>query len=100
MCSSDLRGTASLLAGRGTGVAVAAAALFVLIAAGIYLPGRGARAVVLLAAAVAVLIWVVGENFGGILAGSGTDPNTGPLLVLLAAAYWPRRAAVDGVLEK
>ena len=27
--------------------------------------------------------------FGGILTGSGTDPNTGPLLMLLAAAYWP-----------
>jgi hypothetical protein len=39
-------------------------------------------------------------HFGGILAGSGTDPNTGPVLVLLAAAYWPRRAAVDGVRQK
>jgi hypothetical protein len=94
------RGTASLLAGRGTGVSVALAVLFVLIAAGIYLPGRGARAAVLLAAAAALLIWVVGENFGGILAGIGTDPNTGPVLVLLAAAYWPRRVAVDGVRQK
>ena len=94
------RGTASLLAGRGTGVSVAPAVLFVVIAAGIYLPARGARAAVALAAAVALLIWVVAENFGGILAGSGTDPNTGPVLVLLAAAYWPRRAAVDGVRQK
>jgi hypothetical protein len=94
------RGTASLLAGRGTGVSVALAALFVVIAAGIYLPPRGARATAAVAAAVALLIWVVAENFGGILAGSGTDPNTGPLLVLLAAAYWPRRAAVDGVRQK
>ena len=94
------RGTASLLAGRGTGVSVAAAVLFVVIAAGIYLPPRGARAAAALAAAVALLIWVVAENFGGILAGSGTDPNTGPVLVLLAAAYWPRRAAVDGVRQK
>jgi hypothetical protein len=94
------RGTASLLAGRGTGVSVVLAALFVVIAAGIYLPGRGSRAAVLLAAVIALLIWVVGENFGGILAGVGTDPNTGPVLVLLAAAYWPRRAAVDGAAQK
>ena len=75
--------------------------LFAVIAAGIYLPTRGARA----AAGAGggrrgLLIWVVAENFGGILAGSGTDPNTGPVLVLLAAAYWPRRAAVDGVRQK
>ena len=94
------RGTASPLAGRGTGVSVGLAVLFVVIAAGGYLPGRGARATVALAAAVALLIWVAGENFGGILAGSGTDPNTGPVLVLLAAAYWPRRVAVDGVRQK
>jgi hypothetical protein len=94
------RGTASLLAGRGTGVSVALAVLFVVIAAGSYLPPRGARATAALAAAVALLIWVVAENFGGILAGSGTDPNTGPLLLLLAAAYWPRRVAVDGVRQK
>jgi hypothetical protein len=94
------RGTASLLAGRGTGVSVALAVLFVVIAAGVYLPGRGARGAVALAAAAALPIWVVGENFGGILAGSGTDPNTGPVLLLLAAAYWPRRAAVDGVRQE
>ena len=27
--------------------------------------------------------------------GQGTDPNTGPLLVLLALAYWPRRPLGD-----
>lgn len=39
-----------------------------------------------------VAIWAVGENFGGILTGQGTDPNTGPLIALLALAYWPQRA--------
>jgi hypothetical protein len=91
------RDTASLLAGRGTGVSVVLAVVFAVIAAGIYLPARGARAVVLLAAAVATAIWVVTENFGGILAGSGTDPNSGLLLVLLAAAYWPARRSAAGV---
>jgi hypothetical protein len=67
------------------------------IALGIYLPPRGARAAVLLAAVVATAIWVVGENFGGVFAGSATDPNSGLLLVLLAAAYWPARRSAAGV---
>ena len=45
-----------------------------------------------IAAGLGVLFWVA-EGFGGIFTGQGTDPNTGPLLVLLAACYWqsPRR---------
>ena len=35
------------------------------------------------------MIWVVGQAFGAILAGGATDPNSGPLLALLALAYWP-----------
>jgi hypothetical protein len=87
-------GAASLLDGRGLLTSALLAAGLAVIAAGVFLPPPAARATVLLAAAVAVIIWVVGENFGAILAGSGTDPNTGPLLVLLGAAYWPapRRA--------
>jgi hypothetical protein len=33
-------------------------------------------------------IWIA-EGLGGILTGGGTDPNSGPLLALLALAYWP-----------
>jgi len=32
---------------------------------------------------------------GGILAGGMTDPNSGPLLVLIAAAYWPAKPALS-----
>jgi hypothetical protein len=32
---------------------------------------------------------VVGENFGRVLTGTATDPSTGPVLLLLAVAYWP-----------
>jgi hypothetical protein len=42
-----------------------------------------------LAIVVALVIWVVGEGFGMILAGGATDPNSGLLLVLLALTYWP-----------
>jgi hypothetical protein len=38
---------------------------------------------------VAALTWVIGQALGMILATGATDPNSGPLLVLLALAYWP-----------
>jgi hypothetical protein len=40
---------------------------------------------------VAAALWLA-EGLGGILTGSGTDPNTGPLLALLALAFWPAAA--------
>ena len=39
------------------------------------------------------LFWVTGQGLGGILTGSGTDPNTGPLIVLLALSMVPTRVA-------
>jgi hypothetical protein len=85
------RNAASLLAGTGAMWSVILAVAFAVIAAGIFLPAPGARVIVALAAVTALIIWVIGQNFGGILAGSATDPNSGILLILFAAAYWPRR---------
>lgn len=61
-----------------------------IIALGIFLPAAPARVAVILAIVASAVIWVVGENFGAIFTGSATDPNSGLLLGLLAAAYWPR----------
>jgi hypothetical protein len=44
-----------------------------------------------LAAVAGLACWVVGEDFGQMLTGMATNPNTGPLLILLAAAYWRLR---------
>jgi hypothetical protein len=83
--------TAAAAAGsQGTPVCIALAALFALIAAGILHPAT-TRPALVAAAVVALAIWVLGENFGQVLTGMGTDPNTGPLLVLLTVAYWPLR---------
>jgi len=79
----------SLVNGAGLGVAVVLVVICLVVAIGVFLPVPAARATLVLAAVSAGLIWVVGENFGGILAGGATDPNSGPLLVLLALAYWP-----------
>ena len=46
----------------------------------------------MLAIVVSARIWVVGQDLGAILAGGATDVNSGPLLVLLALAYWPAPA--------
>ena len=37
----------------------------------------------------ATFFWVSGQGLGGIFTGSGTDPNSGPLVVLLALAMVP-----------
>jgi hypothetical protein len=94
------RGLAVPLAHHGTEVAAVLAVAFALVAlGGPVLALR--RPAVMLAVALGVVIWVL-EDFGGILTGSGTDVNSGPLLVLLAATYWPafarrRPAPADAV---
>ena len=87
------RGAASLVSGQGLAASVVLAVALVLIAAGVYLPSPAARATLVLAIVVALVIWVFGEAFGMIMAGGATDPNSGPLLVLLALSYWPLKAA-------
>jgi len=39
--------------------------------------------------AIAVAGWVAVANLGGILTGSTSDVGTGPVLILLALAFWP-----------
>jgi hypothetical protein len=77
----------------GTLASAGLAVLFVIIAAGIFIPAA-TRPVLILAAAVAVAMWGLGQDFGAMFTGSGTDPGTGPLLLLLAAAYWPLHRSV------
>jgi len=86
------RGAAAAIGSHGAVVCAVLAVLFAVIAAGILHPVTTRPA---LAAAVAagLVFWVAGQNFGQLLTGTATDPNSGPLLVLLAAAYWPLRPA-------
>jgi hypothetical protein len=53
---------------------------------------RGVRALARLGIIAAVVagaaIWVA-QDFGELLTGQATDPNLGPLLVVIAAAFWP-----------
>jgi hypothetical protein len=90
------RGGASLVANQGLAASVVLAVALAGIAVGVYLPRPFAKATLALAVVVALVIWVVAEAFGGMLAGGATDPNSGPLLALLALAYWPFKAGSAG----
>jgi hypothetical protein len=85
------RGAAALVSGEGLAASVVLAVALVLIAVGVYLPSPAAKGTLVLAIAVALVIWVFGEAFGMIMAGGATDPNSGPLFVLLALSYCPAK---------
>jgi hypothetical protein len=83
--------TASLLSHRGLTVSIVLAVLLGAVAVGVYLPPGIARVTVALAVVLAVVFWVVGENFGAVFTNTATDVNSGPPLVLVCAAYYRRR---------
>jgi hypothetical protein len=85
------KGAASLVGGQGLATSIILAIALVLIAVGVYRPAGIAKATLVLAIVVAAVIWVFAQALGGVLAGGGTDVNSGPLLALLALAYWPLR---------
>jgi len=84
---------AAALDHRGLAVSVVLAVVLTVIAAGVFLPRPLARGTLVLAFVVTAFIWVFGQAFGQILTGGATDPNSAPLLALLAVAYWPAAAA-------
>ena len=89
------RDTASMFLNHGTTAAILLAVVCVVVAVGVYLPPHFERFTLVLGIVVFVYIWVATENFGGILAGGATDPNSGPLVILLALIYWPLTTARD-----
>jgi hypothetical protein len=82
-------GAARLLAHQGLAASIALAVIFALIALAVFAPAPGLRAAVVAAVVVAAVIWVFGQDLGEIFTGTATDPGSGPLLALLALAYWP-----------
>lgn len=81
--------TAELLLRNGTALATVLGAVCLLIGACVWLPGPFTKLGLALAIVVFATIWVATQNFGGILLGGATDPNSGPLIILLALIYWP-----------
>jgi hypothetical protein len=79
---------ASALSHHGLAVSIVLASALIVVAVGVFLPPPAARVTLVLALVLAAAIWLA-EGLGGMLTGSGTDPNSGPLLALLVIAYWP-----------
>jgi hypothetical protein len=83
------RATASMFLHHGAAAAIVLAVVCAAVAVGVYLPPRFAKITLVFGIVTFVFIWVSTENFGGILAGGATDPNSGPLVIMLALIYWP-----------
>ncbi|MGD0747194.1 MAG: hypothetical protein ABSB68_05240 [Acidimicrobiales bacterium] len=81
---------AHALGSGGESVAVVCAVLSFVIGLGPLL-SRHPTVFLVAGAALALDYWVFGEAFGQVFTGLATDPNTGPLLVLLALALYPNR---------
>ncbi|HEY1920558.1 MAG TPA: hypothetical protein VGH27_33735 [Streptosporangiaceae bacterium] len=88
------RGAASLVNQQGLAASIVFAVVLAGIAVSVFGPPTALRAGVIAAVVVALVIWVPGQDLGEILAGGATDVNSGPLLALIALAYWPARAAL------
>jgi hypothetical protein len=81
------RSLATSLSGDGKPIAAVLLVLSLAIAAGVW--SRWRREVLLLGAFVSLVYWIFGQSLGGLTTGSATDPNIGPLFLLLAVALWP-----------
>jgi len=77
----------------GTAAAIWLAVLCVAIAISVLLPAPVARVILVIGITVFFLIWIGVQNLGGILVGGATDPNSGPVAILLLLMYWPRTDA-------
>ncbi len=80
---------AGLTAGRGLLASLIAAAIMAAVAVMVLIDWHRSAAL-LVGAAIGAFLFVTSEFLGGILTGYGTDPNTGPLLVLFAASLLAR----------
>ncbi|MGC8462112.1 MAG: hypothetical protein ACP5P9_00370 [Acidimicrobiales bacterium] len=78
--------SAGLVGSHGSAVAITLAVVEVAVGLGILTE----RPNVALAAGIglSLVFWVVGQQLGGILTGTGTDPNAGPLFVVMALVVW------------
>ena len=83
--------------------AIALAAVQALIGLLVVVPGRARRIALCSGGLLALAFWVFGQSLGGLNTGQATDPNTAPILVLLAGLCWiaspahaaPRRVEPD-----
>jgi hypothetical protein len=87
-----------------TGTGVAALVVLVVVQAAIGLaaipPGAPRSVAGVAGIAVSVLFWVFGQSLGELWTGQATDPNTAPLMVLMALAMMASPAGVAGISKR
>jgi len=79
---------AAASAGHGIAIAVGAASLSAAVGSAALL-ARYAKPALALSTSIGLIYLFIGQGIGGILTGSGTDPGTGPLIILLAVSLYP-----------
>jgi hypothetical protein len=85
--SSLQHSVASAAGGHGLAIAIFLAGVSAAIGVAVAINWRP-RTFLGLGAILNLAYWVLGQGFGGILTGSGTDPNAGLLFILLAGAMY------------
>jgi hypothetical protein len=86
---------ASAAAGDGLAIALTLAAASLLVGLGVY--ARRPAPYLLAGVVLATGLWVAGQSAGGLLTGQATDPNIGPLFVLLGLTLLPRMQVTAGI---
>ena len=81
----------------GVAFSIVGSVILGLIAIGVFLPLPILRVVVIAALVVSAFIWVIGEALGSVFGGQGTDVNSGPLLALIALAFWPHASQLSNI---
>jgi hypothetical protein len=79
---------AGALSRHGLAASIVLALLLALVAAAVYLPAPVVRAAIVLAIVLAAALWLA-QGMGELFTGMATDPESGPLLALLALSFWP-----------
>jgi len=80
-------GFADASKGHGLIIAVALAALSITVGLAVAMNWKP-RTFLSIAIGLNLVYWVVGQGLGGMLAGGATDPNAGPLFILLSVALY------------
>jgi hypothetical protein len=81
--------------GRGLAIALVLALLSAAIGVAVAVNWH-AKPFVIVAIALNLVYWVFGQGFGGIFTGSGTDPSTAPLFILLSCALYALTTGASG----
>lgn len=91
-------GSGALAMGRGSGVLVVGVEVAVGLAA--WQPGRLRRPAIWTGIVLAGVYWAAGQTFGQLFSGQATDPNTGPLLMLLGLAALSTTPVASGTVAR